>query len=774
MFICKLVHICLFVHVVYANHGSIDEKLGYYETLESVDIESVAKRSIGDSPHNKHVKFSALGRNFSLNLEVAKGLFTQDFKVHLVNSDGTFSDEHLDTNSFYYGTLDGEEKSEVNAFLHDGVISATISIPGESFIIEPAWRHIDTLVRASRTMMVYKGSDAKWPKEMEEAQKGGNGPNFCGAAHIDGDDGETAGVTHAHDHDEDEHDMPHSRRKRATGKKLCRLIAVADYKFYQTIAGNDIYDAANYIVGIIQKINLIYKPTNFGQGVGYGVELAMLKLHVAPTPTSTNKHYNMAQTWTNPYDLLTEFSQGDTWNDYCLAHLFTHQSFSNNVLGLAYIASSKLSNLGGICSAASTKNGRPIYYNTGLTTTKYTGGGTVLAKQSQLVTAHGKLRHNWGSEHDPTSGDCAPGSIIGNGKYLMYPFSVTGEDSNNDDFSTCSKTYINAVLKSKAESCFSEDTSEAPCGNGRVDSGEQCDGGYLGKFDLDPCCTTSCQLKTGSICSPSNHACCTMSCQRASAGVVCSSDVQETCTAESVCTGSSLICPQGANKPLGASCLDGGQCDGLGTCKAYCEARGLQSCVCGAVGDSCKRCCKSASAACTAVNQTAFHQDGRPCTVGYCRQGTCINSDPSYISRFFDLIDQISFDFIAEAFKTNMVAFIQVFSLLIWVPLSCVVWCRDKRSQKWSRNELNIKKRENRNLMVDQDGRPIKRPAKKPRSDNPYLSMEPRSLSGRPYSSRSPSTKPGKSQKNKVKPNRRRKDENHLNMSRDLDGDSVA
>ncbi|CAG2196168.1 unnamed protein product [Mytilus edulis] len=114
MFICKLVHICLFVHVVYANHGSIDEKLGYYETLESVDIESVAKRSIGDSPHNKHVKFSALGRNFSLNLEVAKGLFTQDFKVHLVNSDGTFSDEHLDTNSFYYGTLDAKTHLVIN------------------------------------------------------------------------------------------------------------------------------------------------------------------------------------------------------------------------------------------------------------------------------------------------------------------------------------------------------------------------------------------------------------------------------------------------------------------------------------------------------------------------------------------------------------------------------------------------------------------------------------------------------------------------------------
>ncbi|CAC5388431.1 ADAM17 [Mytilus coruscus] len=277
------------------------------------------------------------------------------------------------------------------------------------------------------------------------------------------------------------------------------------------------------------------------------------------------------------------------------------------------------------------------------------------------------------------------------------------------------------IICSKLLNLFSEDTSAEPCGNGRVDTGEQCDGGSLGKFNLDPCCTTSCQFKSGSTCR--------------------------------------------------------GQCDGSGNCQAYCEARGLQSCVCGDVGDSCKRCCKDTSATsptCSAINQTAFHQDGRPCTVGYCKQGTCINSDPSYISRFFDLIDQISFDFIAEAFKTNMVAFIQVFSLLIWVPLSCVVWCRDKRSQKWSRNELNIKKRENRNLMVDQDGRPIKRPVKKPRSDNPYLSMEPRSLSGRPYSSRAPSTKPGKSQKNKVKPNRRRRDENHLSISRELDGDSVA
>ena len=39
--------------------------------------------------------------------------------------------------------------------------------------------------------------------------------------------------------------------------------------------------------------------------------------------------------------------------------------------------------------------------------------------------------HSWGSEHDP-SGDCSPGSILGDGKYIMYSYAVTGEDPNNN------------------------------------------------------------------------------------------------------------------------------------------------------------------------------------------------------------------------------------------------------------------------------------------------------------------------------------------------------
>ena len=48
------------------------------------------------------------------------------------------------------------------------------------------------------------------------------------------------------------------------------------------------------------------------------------------------------------------------------------------------------------------------------------------------MTSPNLLGHNWGSEHDPESGGCAPSSSFGNGKYLMYPYSVSGYDSNNN------------------------------------------------------------------------------------------------------------------------------------------------------------------------------------------------------------------------------------------------------------------------------------------------------------------------------------------------------
>ncbi|GFR99802.1 disintegrin and metalloproteinase domain-containing protein 17, partial [Elysia marginata] len=46
------------------------------------------------------------------------------------------------------------------------------------------------------------------------------------------------------------------------------------------------------------------------------------------------------------------------------------------------------------------------------------------------------------------------------------------------------------------------------CGNGRMDPGEQCDGGGMGLSGLDECCTPDCKLVENAVCSPVNHECC--------------------------------------------------------------------------------------------------------------------------------------------------------------------------------------------------------------------------------------------------------------------------
>ena len=42
------------------------------------------------------------------------------------------------------------------------------------------------------------------------------------------------------------------------------------------------------------------------------------------------------------------------------------------------------------------------------------------------------LGHNFGSEHDPDTDECAPGDTKGEGgKFIMYPASVSGQLRNN-------------------------------------------------------------------------------------------------------------------------------------------------------------------------------------------------------------------------------------------------------------------------------------------------------------------------------------------------------
>nr|XP_019926289.2 uncharacterized protein LOC105336846 isoform X2 [Crassostrea gigas]XP_034333641.1 uncharacterized protein LOC105336846 isoform X1 [Crassostrea gigas]XP_034333642.1 uncharacterized protein LOC105336846 isoform X1 [Crassostrea gigas]XP_034333643.1 uncharacterized protein LOC105336846 isoform X1 [Crassostrea gigas]XP_034333644.1 uncharacterized protein LOC105336846 isoform X1 [Crassostrea gigas]XP_034333645.1 uncharacterized protein LOC105336846 isoform X1 [Crassostrea gigas]XP_034333646.1 un len=62
---------------------------------------------------------------------------------------------------------------------------------------------------------------------------------------------------------------------------------------------------------------------------------------------------------------------------------------------------------------------------------------------------------------------------------------------------------------------------------------------------------------------------------------------------------------------------------------------------------------------------------------------------------------------LAETFRSNMVVIIQVLSLVLFIPLSCVVYCMDRQKQKLLKKEMNVKRRL-RTLTFDEDKRQVK------------------------------------------------------------------
>ena len=89
------------------------------------------------------------------------------------------------------------------------------------------------------------------------------------------------------------------------------------------------------------------------------------------------------------------------------------------------------------------------------------------------------------------------------------------------------------------------------CGNGIVEGDEECDPGSSGAGSA--CCdATTCKLKAGAACDPSNNACCSATCAFAPAGQVCRPALAGGCDVAEVCTGASGVCPADVTVPNGA------------------------------------------------------------------------------------------------------------------------------------------------------------------------------------------------------------------------------
>ncbi|EAA08066.5 AGAP002381-PA [Anopheles gambiae str. PEST] len=726
--ILTVVLVVSFAVLIAPLQGQLHKNLKYYETLHAKDLSHrIEKRGTKHSNHPfntiKEVEFKVLGRKFRLILHPHASVLHSNFRAYTVDGNGSESIVHLDRSNFFKGRVFGEMESHVNAHIDDGVMTASVVLPDETYHIEPSWRHLPHL--SDKHMIAYRTSDIKFSWDQVDAISGDLGvPRTCGyikeGLELEGQDAEEdeeiAGDTERYETDSDPtpetvwhaEDLPESKRSRrkrqadqyeyTPTKTRCPLLLVADYRFFQEMGGSNTKTTINYLISLIDRVHKIYNDTIWQdrsdqEGFkGMGFVIKKIVVHSEPTRVRGGEaHYNMVREKWDVRNLLEVFSREYSHKDFCLAHLFTDLKFEGGILGLAYVGSPRRNSVGGICTPEYFKNGYTLYLNSGLSSSRNHYGQRVITREADLVTAH-EFGHNWGSEHDPDIPECSPSASQG-GSFLMYTYSVSGYDVNNKKFSPCSLRSIRKVLQAKSGRCFSE-PEESFCGNLRVEGDEQCDAGLLGTEDNDACCDKNCKLRRnqGAVCSDKNSPCC-QNCQYMMAGVKCREAQYATCEQEARCTGNHAECPKSPPMSDGTMCQERGQCRN-GKCVPYCETQGLQSCMCDIIADACKRCCRqSINETCFPVEPPDVLPDGTPCIQGFCNKGMCEKTIQDVVERFWDIIEEININKVLRFLRDNIVMAVVMLTALFWIPVSCVIsyFDRKKRKEDWKEYEWSQK-----------------------------------------------------------------------------------
>lgn len=683
--------------------GNVLLKLRYFETLKPSDIHSRVRRSPDPNPSSRlhEFWFSSFGRNFHLMLKQSS-VVTRKTKVTIINRRGQKVNSHLDLQDFLTGTIAGDDEAHVEAHWEDNLLSASVTTAEDIYVIEPSWRILGP--SSNHSLIAYRKSDVHWGDHSVLGEK----VKFCGQ--------------------KDKYDPSHNRiseyslqmatlntqasklrvkreNQKAFGNRIvCTLFLVADYEFHVHIGEGRTHTTANYIIGTMNKVNEIFRRTKWPDDqsdlIGLGFEVAELQIYENYTDKLDHFNHGPRANWT-ANTLLQAFSRDEQFRGFCLAHLFTFHKFERGVLGLAYISSPKAKDPGGICSWDFFLKGHKSMLNTGLSTSKNSKGHKILSLEASLVTTH-ELGHNWGSEHDPDTTDCAPPTIKG-GHFLMYPYAVMGYETNNKFFSQCSRQYIYKVLESKGPTCFTESSDVTFCGNGKLEEDEECDAGYYG----DDCCDKNCKLKPGAICSGWNFECCVRStCKIAPKNTPCGIENTLDCKGDAVCNGSSQYCSEPLGKNNSEPCIDGGICrDGM--CLNFCQIEGKEPCICSPEsGYACYKCCKFVNnSTCEVDKRMVMLTDGRPCYHGYCENGHCKKQVSDMIQRLFSIIENITADEFVEFMKSNIVGTIIIFSLVLWIPASCTFSYFDRKKDKKLRR---MKSRMNNAFVLDEDRSLIK------------------------------------------------------------------
>ncbi|KAF3071210.1 Disintegrin and metalloproteinase domain-containing protein B [Daldinia childiae] len=292
-------------------------------------------------------------------------------------------------------------------------------------------------------------------------------------------------------------------------------------------------------------------------------------------------------------------------------------------------------------------------------------GANVVVRTSTewQVFAH-ETGHTFGAFHDCVPDTCSDGTVSmqkccplssstcnANGAFIMNPSTSDGVTQ----FSPCTIGNICSAMgrNSVRSSCLTNNKnvvtiSPSQCGNGIVETGEDCDcGGEEGCANNSCCDPGTCRFKTNAVCDPTNEDCCTAQCQFKSSGSVCR-DSTGTCDPQETCSGNSGTCPADVKSADGQAC--GASGGGLTCASGQCTSRDLQcrtlvgsltnnNATSACDSQTCQLRCASSDLGPNACYDMKQHfLDGTPCQGGgKCGNGQCKGSSfTDQVGSFFN------------------------------------------------------------------------------------------------------------------------------------------
>ncbi|KIK70326.1 hypothetical protein GYMLUDRAFT_32330 [Collybiopsis luxurians FD-317 M1] len=409
-----------------------------------------------------------------------------------------------------------------------------------------------------------------------------------------------------------------------TSQKLLYMGVAADCKYVSTYGGSA--NATNQILANWNSASALYKNTF---NVSLGIVEVQIQNETCPTTADPSVQWNVDCSNVDLNNRLSLFSEwrGQRADDNIgLWHLMSGCPTGTEV-GIAW--------LGTLCQTSASGNTGSISSGTGVSTNGLT---------EWQVVAH-EIGHNFGAIHDCSDGcnsssACCPlstSSCDANSQFIMNPVSESSEKT----FSPCTVGNICSLMGGSSSggktdtSCLVDASSNnrsilslQMCGNGIVESGEDCD---PGNGVSSPCCdSTTCKFKNGAQCDPASSSCCTNQCTFASSSQLCRPSKNATCDPPEYCTGSSSTCPTDVVAANGKSCGS----NGLACASGQCTSVSLQ---CQTVGSSlslttgcpnhqntCQITCQDPTKSNSCVQLASLLIDGSPCGYGgTCSSGVC-------------------------------------------------------------------------------------------------------------------------------------------------------